>query len=88
MLLPYQNAIRTLELNYNTTINNKLINDLSNKINITDVGITQPAKAMPDMYKVDDVIQSYRNYYMGEKQTFTTWKDRTIPNWFKINPTT
>ena len=36
MLLPYQNAIRTLELNYNTTINNKLINDLSNKINITD----------------------------------------------------
>ena len=61
---------------------------IDNKINITDVGITQPAKAMPEVYKVDDVIQSYRNYYMGEKQTFTTWKDRTIPNWFKINPTT
>lgn len=55
-----------------------------NKINVKDVGITPPAKAMPDVYKVDDVIQSYRNYYMGEKQNFTTWKDRSIPNWFTL----
>ena len=38
---------------------------LINKPNIPDVGFTEPAKAMPDEYKVKSVVESYRNYYMG-----------------------
>jgi hypothetical protein len=55
---------------------------VTNKVNICDKGITPPAKAMPDEYKVDDVIQSYRNYYMGAKSGFAVWKKRETPFWF------
>lgn len=55
---------------------------LTNRPNITDSGITEPPKAMPEEYKVSDVVQSYRNYYIGAKKTFTTWKNREIPEWF------
>ncbi len=53
-----------------------------NKINILDKGITKIPKAMPDHYKVECPIQSYRNYYIGDKSNFTTWKKREIPFWF------
>ena len=39
-------------------------------------------QCMPDEYKVDTVIQSYRNYYMGDKKSFATWKNRDTPTWF------
>jgi len=55
---------------------------LINKPNILDIGFTEPPKAMPDEYKVKDVIQSYRNYYRGAKTSFASWKNRQIPNWF------
>jgi hypothetical protein len=56
---------------------------LNNLPNIPDIGFTPPALAMPDQYKVDDFVQSYRNYYIGEKKGFATWKNREIPYWFK-----
>jgi hypothetical protein len=55
---------------------------LSNKPNINDVGFTNPPKAMPDEYKVDDVIESYRKYYRGAKSGFAVWKNREVPEWF------
>jgi hypothetical protein len=55
---------------------------LNNLPNIPDIGFTPPALAMPDQYKVDDFVQSYRNYYIGEKKGFATWKNREIPSWF------
>ena len=55
---------------------------LINKPNICDKGFTTPPKAMPDEYKVSDVIQSYRNYYIGAKYDFCKWKNREIPSWF------
>ena len=55
---------------------------LSNKPNINDIGFTTPPKAMPDEYKVDDVIESYRNYYRGAKSGFAVWKNRPTPEWF------
>ena len=55
---------------------------LTNKPNILDKGFTEPAKAMPDEYKVDDVVQSYRNYYCGAKSGFAVWKMRDIPHWY------
>ena len=58
---------------------------LSNKPIIKDIGFTTPPKAMPDEYKVDDVIESYRNYYVGAKKDFAQWKNRDIPEWFHKN---
>lgn len=60
---------------------------VTNKVQICDKGLTEPPKAMPDEYKVKDVVESYRNYYIGAKSGFATWKNREIPSWynFKIN---
>ena len=58
---------------------------LINKPNVPDIEFTEPAKAMPDEYKVGDVVQSYRNYYMGAKSGFATWKNRQKPFWFEEN---
>ena len=55
---------------------------LMNKPDIVDKDFTTPPKAMPDEYKVGDVIQSYRNYYVGAKKDFCKWKNRDIPEWF------
>ena len=55
---------------------------LTNKPYICDKGFTEPAKAMPDKYKVKSVVESYRNYYNGDKVSFSKWKNREIPNWF------
>jgi hypothetical protein len=54
-----------------------------NKPGIADIGFTEPAKAMPDEYKVESVVQSYRNYYMGAKSGFAVWKNREKPFWFE-----
>jgi hypothetical protein len=56
---------------------------LVNKPNIPDIGFTEPAKAMPDEFKVKSVVQSYRNYYMGAKSGFAVWKNREKPFWFE-----
>jgi hypothetical protein len=53
-----------------------------NKPNIVDIGFTTPPKAMPDEYKVIDVVESYRNYYIGAKKNFCVWKNREVPEWF------
>jgi hypothetical protein len=54
---------------------------LSNKPNIPDIGLTQYAKAMPDEYKVDDVVESYRNYYREGKKDLLVWKNGHTPKW-------
>jgi len=56
---------------------------LINKPNIPDIEFTEPAKAMPDEYKVKSVVESYRNYYVGAKSGFAIWKNREKPFWFK-----
>jgi hypothetical protein len=55
-----------------------------NKPNICDKEFTEPARAMPNEYKVDSVVESYRNYYIGEKSKIAVWKNREIPEWFKM----
>lgn len=54
-----------------------------NKPNIPDIGFTKPSTAMPDEYKVDSVVESYRNYYMGAKSELAQWKKREKPFWFE-----
>jgi hypothetical protein len=58
---------------------------LINKPKIQDIGFTEPPKAMPDEYKVSDVVESYRNYYRGAKMDFAVWKNVDIPKWLKNN---
>lgn len=53
-----------------------------NKPNIPDVKFTEPPLAMPEPYKEKCHVQSYRNYYMGDKRTFSNWKYRDVPSWF------
>ena len=53
-----------------------------NRPNIPDKGLTEAAKAMPEEYKVKSVVDSYRNYYRGEKSGFANWKMRDVPSWF------
>jgi hypothetical protein len=36
---------------------------------------------MPDEYKVDDVVESYRNYYRGGKKNILVWKNGHKPEW-------
>jgi hypothetical protein len=45
-------------------------------------GLTPFALAMPDKYKSDDAVQSYRDYYIGEKQHIAAWRRRGKPEWF------
>lgn len=51
--------------------------------NIPLVNSTRFALAMPDEYRVDCPVQSYRNYYLGEKTRFAKWeKGRSAPEWW------
>lgn len=53
-----------------------------NKPNLPKIGFTEPPQAMPDPYKVpNNSVKAYRNYYLGEKLSFSTWKNGYIPDW-------
>lgn len=44
--------------------------------------LTPFALAMPDEYKCSDPVQSYRNYYKGDKKSFAKWKLGNVPDWW------
>lgn len=48
-----------------------------------------PTLAMPDEYRTDDVVESYRAYYIGEKQHLASWKGRQngreVPYWYILD---
>ena len=48
----------------------------------SNVGTEWP-QCMPDQYKMsNDVVQAYRNYYIGEKMKFAKWKLGNTPYWW------
>lgn len=47
--------------------------------------MTPFALAMPDQYKSDDPVTSYRQYYIHEKAHLASWKHRETPEWFLTN---
>jgi len=61
--------------------------NIPNEDAFEEVGLTPFAQAMPDKYKSDDPVLSYRNYYMSEeKQKIATWcKKRGKPAWYVLN---
>ena len=57
---------------------------MTNIPNLNEKGqITPFALAMPDEYKVECPVESYRNYYMGAKDNLASWKNREKPFWFE-----
>lgn len=46
-------------------------------------GITDRPLAMPDEYKRDDPVESYRLYYLNEKDEIAEWQKRDSPEWWK-----
>ena len=50
-------------------------------VNIPMVPATKLRLAMPDEYKVEDPVESYRNYYRFGKPHLHRWKNREVPNW-------
>ena len=44
-------------------------------------GLTPFAQAMPEQYKSDNAVKSYRAYYLGEKLNILTYTKREVPDW-------
>lgn len=51
--------------------------------NIPDGPFTTPHLCMPDEFKTDDAVESYRTFYNKDKSEFATWKNRETPYWFR-----
>ena len=50
---------------------------------------SQPTPAMPDEYKVPgNHLESYHNYYRGDKPRMFSWKKREIPVWINTKEQT
>jgi hypothetical protein len=48
--------------------------------------VTDFKLAMPDECKIDNnPILSYRKYYIDFKKDFAKWKNRDVPNWFRLS---
>lgn len=43
--------------------------------------LTEFNKCMPDEYKTNDVVESYRKYYKGDKVAIAKWKSGSKPYW-------
>ena len=52
--------------------------------NIKDNGWVDPTQCMPDHCKKPDTIDAYRNYYLTEKASFSTWKYSQQPTWWTL----
>lgn len=45
--------------------------------------LSRPALAMPDQFKTDSVIESYRRLYIESKSRFAKWNFSPTPEWYK-----
>lgn len=61
----------------------KLHNDFRHEYSGDFLQYTPFALAMPDIYKSDDAVLSYRNFYKAEKAKFAKWKPlASEPYWW------
>ena len=55
--------------------------------NISTKPFELPYPAMPDKYITSDTVESYRNYYIGDKRHLASWdgkiNSRNVPPWYK-----
>ena len=52
--------------------------------NIPREEFTPPPQCMPEEYKCEDSVEAYHKYYMGEKSSFSVWKNRPTPEWYTL----
>lgn len=57
-------------------------NCIKNMPPLADIGLTQFYLAMPNDCKMDNVVDSYRQYYIKYKKHLAKWKNRNVPSWF------
>lgn len=57
-------------------------NNMPDPIYLPNKGWSTPALAMPDQYKTNDPVLSYRQYYLNDKKDIATWKRRGPPAWW------
>jgi hypothetical protein len=50
--------------------------------NCSEEQLTPFAQAMPDQYKSNNAVQSYREYYRIEKAPIAVWAHSEAPDWF------
>lgn len=71
------------KLRFNHKINHKSF-DLVQGLPLPDlpkVGLTEHPLCMPEEYKSDDVVSSYRNYYRIGKADILTYRHSERPDW-------
>ena len=51
--------------------------------NIPQVAWNPPPQCMPEEYKMTSSVLAYRKYYINDKGSFSTWKNRPTPYWFR-----
>lgn len=59
----------------------EMIRDILPIPNIEDKGLTPFVQAVPEQYKCDDPVKTYRQYYINEKQHLYKWTNRERPFW-------
>ena len=52
-------------------------------IDLPEIPQTPFAQAMPSQYKNECAVTAYRDYYMGEKAHFATWRTQA-PSWWRV----
>lgn len=55
---------------------------IENLPNIEDKGLTKFVLAMPNQYKCECPVESYRRYYVGEKRKIASYTKRNWPEFF------
>lgn len=50
--------------------------------NIPDLGLTPHVQAMPIVYRTNNPVNAYRQYYVNNKAHLAKWTKRTTPAWF------
>lgn len=63
----------------------ELFQKQSSNLKLPAVGMTPFRLCMPDNYKVADPVESYRNYYRGDKAYIAKWTKRDQPEWWSSN---
>lgn len=52
---------------------------------LPNIGLTELPQCMPEEYQGSDIVEAYRTYYINDKASIATWKDREQPYWWRYN---
>jgi hypothetical protein len=82
-----KNLLNQYNLRYNKIHASDRIYNVLISLDITNFvskGFINPPLCMPDIYKCDDYVLSYKNYYINEKKRFAKYTSVETPNFMMI----